>query len=242
MVVSFVTRKGRDMVLRQGSKLKGTAWGVGEQLPASMRERRTALVKNMAEIRKENPNANIKVTRDKMYMNHKECPSLFESNALPVPSPDIPARKYRDLSHTRVKVINGSSFQGHAAQVHSIEEAALARDALFQDLNVSKASSIMYAYRLLDHNHQVVRGYSDDREWLGGKTLDNLLEDTNQDSVFVAVSRHHNGPNLGPARFEHIKKTAQAAIDMEFMNLVSLADISVPETVTDEVGTVETRV
>ena len=244
IVVSFVTRKGRDMVLRQSSKLKRTAWGVGEQLPASMRERRSALVKKMSEIKKENPSANIKVTRDKMYTDKKETPSLFENNTLPVPSLEMPVRKYKDLSHTRVKVIKGSSFQGHAASIHSVEEAALAREALFQDPNVSTASSIMYAYRLLDHNHQVVRGYSDDREWLGGQTLDHLLDELKQDGVFVAVSRHHNGPNLGPARFDHIKATAQAAIDMEFMNLRDMADLSVPdlETTGDEGGTLETTV
>ena len=220
IVVRFVTRKGRDMVLQQSSKLKGTRWSIGEQLPSSMCERRSAMVKEMINMKKENDQLKIKVTKDKMYINQAEAPSLFEINPLPQPSADLPVRKYKDMSHTSVKHINGSSFQGHAAMIHSLDEAAQAREALFLDPYVSKADSTMYAYRFMNENLDIVRGFSDDREWLGGGTLHKLLEENNDDNVFVAVSRHHKGPNLGIARFAHIKEAAKSAIDLELLKPV----------------------
>ena len=168
--------------------------------------------------------ATVKVTRDKLYIGIEEAPSLFECNTLPLPSSELAGRKYRDMSHTPVKVIKGSTFQGHAASIHTIEEAAQARDALFQDVEVSTADSIMYAYRIFDENHQLISGFSDDREWLGGSSLDKLLEEEKQDGIFIALSRHHNGPNLGPKRFDYIKAVAKAAINREFLLATELND------------------
>ena len=121
------------------------------------------------------------------------------------------------MSHSDVLHINGSFFQGHAASVHSIEEAIRARDGLFQNMDVAKSDSIMYAYKTYDPiSHDQVSGFSDDREWGGGKVLNSLREDSKQDSVFLAVSRRHNALNLGPARFDHIiSKVASVALAKE---------------------------
>ena len=175
------------------------------------------MVKEMNELRRDNKDLKIKVTKDKMYINQKEAPSLFETNPLPSPSVDSPGSKYRDMAHTPVKIENGSHFQGHAATIHSPEEAALAREALFQNRDVCTADSIMYAYRVHDANMKLMQGFSDDREWLGGKTLEKILEENNCDNTFLAVSRHHNGPNLGLKRFSLIKDVAKQAIDMKYM-------------------------
>ena len=152
-----------------------------------------------------------------MFINQKEAPSLFVINPLPSSAIETPGRKYRDMAHTPVKTENGSHFQGHAAVIHSPEEAALARDALFQNPDVCTADSIMYAYRVHDANMKLIQGFSDDREWLGGKTLEKLLEENSYDNTFLAVSRHHNGPNLGLKRFSLIKEVGKQALDMEYM-------------------------
>ena len=75
----------------------------------------------------------------------------------------------------------------------------------------------MYVYLVHDANMKLIQGFSNDREWLGRKTLQKILEENNYDNTFLAVSRHHNGPNLGLKRFSQIKEVAKESLDMEYM-------------------------
>ena len=74
----------------------------------------------------------------------------------------------------------------------------------------------MYAYRVFEDN-KIISGFSDDREWCGGKVLDKLLEEKNINNAFLAVSRLHRGPNLGQDRFKHIESVARDALSVEFL-------------------------
>ena len=53
LVVSFVTRRGRDIILSHAKNLKSTPYAVTEQLPPSIREQRTAQIPSLIKLRKE---------------------------------------------------------------------------------------------------------------------------------------------------------------------------------------------
>ena len=70
MVVKFVTRKGKEMVLKHAKNLKGKQQYVTDQLPAEMRERRMAQSQQMKELRRENPDKTTnKITFCKRYID-----------------------------------------------------------------------------------------------------------------------------------------------------------------------------
>ena len=93
------------------------------------------------------------------------------------------------------------------AFVHSIEDAVRARDALFQDLQVASADHLMYAYHV-DNEHGVfVTGNFDDGEIKGSQVICNYMQELNLENMFIAVSRAHNGPNIGKQRFDLIRQS-----------------------------------
>ena len=218
LVAKFLTPKGRNMVLSHVKNLKGNTISISEQFPPAMRERRAAVVRQMVAMKQDGNKSKLKVRKDKLFIDNKEAASIFEDNPLhhDLHDQDLQCKKYEDMSHTEIREVDGSRFQGHAAVVQSPKEAAQARDALFQSTHVSKASSIIYAYKVRDvESGQVVRGFSDDREWCGAVVLKDIIEKTKQENIFLAVSRHHKGPNLGAARFTHIGIVAKQAFANE---------------------------
>ena len=59
-----------------------------------------------------------------------------------------------------------------------------------------------------------VTGHSDDGEWAASKILINQLLEKQMTNCLVAVSRVHQGPNLGKMRFGIISRVAAEAIRM----------------------------
>ena len=216
IVVTFVTRDGKNKVMENTGNLKGKKYSVSEQLPSAMRERRSAAVRKMIEMKKEGSGADLKVKKDTLYINKQPAPSLFEANPLPPSTKNQCSMQYEAMTHTDITKIKGSCFQGHATGIHTVEEATLAREALFQNIHVAKANSLMYAYQVSEE-HRTISGFSDDREWCAGGLLSKILEEGNHTNIFVAVSRVHEGPNLGVARFDHITTAAKEALRQDLL-------------------------
>ena len=215
IVVKFVTRKGREMVLQHGKNLKGMKYFVREQMPSVMRERRQAQNDRLKELRQHHPDRStnrIHFVKDKLLHNGKVVPAPFEYNVLP----DIPAipLEYDELCHSEPIVFHGSIFQGHAMNVQTVEDAVSARNALFQNTAVAAAEHIMYAYRIDTYDGIFEMGNSDDGECKGSDILVRLLERQEKDNVFLAVSRVHHGGNLGQKRFDLIKQAGEEVISL----------------------------
>ena len=86
IVTRFVTQCGRDMVLKKGHLLKGSPYGLSEQLPSDTRQRRTAQIPTLTALRREarekNSQDNIKLIKDKMIINNKVQSEVFEKNPI----------------------------------------------------------------------------------------------------------------------------------------------------------------
>ena len=118
------------------------------------------------------------------------------------------------MLHSEPTSIQGSVFHGHALNVHSIEDAVRAKDALFHDTGVASANHIMYAYRIDSEEGMLETGNFHDGECGGSEILVKCIQRRKMDNIFVAVSRIHPGPNLGKRHFQMIKQACMVMLNL----------------------------
>ena len=183
---------------------------VAEHYPPIVREKRSAQIETLKSIKttfKDGP-TKVVMAKDKILVNGKprNC-EAFVRNPLPEVSPF--SITYDKLQHSEEISDKKSIFQAHILPVHSKLQASAARNAIYQNPDLATATHIMYAYKLGSSVDAVESGFSDDSEILGGSLLMSLIEIENRTNVFICVTRVKQGPNIGPARFTHIKACAQ---------------------------------
>ena len=134
LVISFSTQRSKKLVMEQYRKVqKLTSIRITDHFPSEMRERRSIQkdsLKKYKELYKDS-DTQVKLIKDKLIVGTKVVEDAFQKNPLITTPCNLP-KPQSDLKHTELKEINGSTFQGHAIQVHSIAEAASAKDSLFQ--------------------------------------------------------------------------------------------------------------
>ena len=81
-----------------------------------------------------------------------------------------------------------------------------------QDLHVSSADHLMYAYHIDNEDGVFTTDNSDDGEIKGREVISNYLQENKLENVFVAISRIHNGPNIGRQRFNLIRQSCAEVI------------------------------
>ena len=215
IVVKFVTRKGRDTVMKYVKNLKGKGFSVTDQLPPEMRERKMAQMDTLRKLRNDNQdkaNNRIHFFKDKLLHNGQLVENTFEQNTLPKLN-TIPMA-YEDMFHSEPITIQGSVFQGHAMTILSIEEAVRARDALYQNPSAAAADHVMYAYRIDREEGIYETGNHDDGECMGSDVLVRCIQEAKIDNIFVSVTRIHSGPNLGNRRFQMIQQACRDVIQL----------------------------
>lgn len=105
-----------------------------------------------------------------------------------------------------------STFQGHATEVLSRQDVALALRQLKTNTKIERATHNIYAYRIYDGNVWL-QDCDDDGENQAGSRLMHLLQVTDAKNVLVVVSRWFGGIHLGAARFKHINNAARQVLD-----------------------------
>ena len=215
IVVQLALRRGKEIIFSYAKNLRDTSISISEQLPSQMRERREAQLGHFKKLREEHrhhENVHVRLTRDKLLVNSKPVKNCFESNTLQdAHNPPINPIKFEDMVHTKIFEQSQSYFQGHVYTVNTVAEASAAWSALLQDPEVAKAHHISYAYSISDETGET-SGQSDDGETGASELIKTVIEDKKLTNVFLAVSRLHNGPNLGKKRFEIIRATALDAL------------------------------
>ena len=83
---------------------------------------------------------------------------------------------------------------------------------MYQCQHVSQSDHTIYAYTVTDDSGMKPIGYSDDGEWTASKILMNQLLEKKYTNI--AVSRIHNGPNLGKMRFNVVSRVADTAFNL----------------------------
>ena len=215
MVVRFTTRKGKELVLTKARAKKMPHVKVSEQYPSEMKERRDAqldALKTYKDIHKDST-TKVKLVKDKLLVGNQVVAPPFEINKLqPVPTDKV--LPIKDITHTQIMNHNKSYFQGHAARVHSFKEAAAVKQALYQSPHIASSDHLIYAYAITDESGIRITGNSDDGEWSASRLLTDVISHNNESNIFIAVSRRHEGPNLGRKRFSIISKTAEDVLQL----------------------------
>ena len=208
-VVRFTTRAGKDTVLSYSKKKKSSV-KVAEQYPPEMKERRTAQIgalKNYREIHKDS-NTSVELVKDKFLVGNQVIDNKNKLQSSPTDS--VPS--IANVIQTPVKEVHRSFFQGHAIKVSSIKDASAAIQALYQSSQIANSDHLMYAYTVTDDNGMRICGNSDEGEWSASRLLADLIAKRSQSNILVAVSRRHDGPNLGQKRFSIISSVASEAL------------------------------
>ncbi|XP_057309546.1 protein IMPACT-B-like [Hydractinia symbiolongicarpus] len=130
-------------------------------------------------------------------------------------------RSTKKLSDSEVpKIISGetitlkkSTFQGHVAIVHTLEEVKYVLRKLKENRKVAQASHNILAYRLSGtKENSYIQDYADDGEVNAGGRLLHLLQIMNVENIVVVVSRWYGGILLGPDRFRLISNCAREVV------------------------------
>ena len=109
--------------------------------------------------------------------------------------------------------VKKSSFQGHVAIVHTLQEVKAVLRKLKENRKVSQATHNIVAYRLSGINEtSFIQDYADDGEVNAGGRLLHLLQIMDVKNIVVIVSRWFGGVLLGPDRFRLINNCARDVI------------------------------
>ena len=216
-VLKLVLRRGKDIILQHARNLRGTKISVSEQLPSEMRERRMLQLpklRGLCDKHKGDNSMKVVLSKDKLLVNNSVIPPEFEVNPITLDKTEHwKPLSYHSMQQSEIFEYAGSFFQGHMARITSLEEVRRAYCALLQNSQTAGAHHLMYAYRFSQETDSedptIVNGHSDDGEYGGTQILIRLLDNCKLSDVFVAVSRTHNGPNIGKKRFQLIEDSAR---------------------------------
>ena len=216
LIVSFALKNSKKLVMEQYRKVQKTLHvKITDHFPSEMRERRSVqkdALKKYKEIYRDT-DKKVTLVKDKLLVGSRVIGDAFVTNPLTSAPCSLPVNE-TVVKHTNIKEVNGSRFQGHAKSVNTISEAAAVKDTLFQLPAVSQCDHLIYAYNITDPSGMKISGHNDGGEWAASKLLENLLEERGLTNVFLAVTRKHDGPNLGQKRFNFITEMGSKALDM----------------------------
>ncbi|XP_052751017.1 protein IMPACT-B-like [Galleria mellonella] len=125
-----------------------------------------------------------------------------------------------EITHGEVIVDRKSSFQGHAAEVHSVEDVNAVITKLKENKKILNATHNMYAYRIERKTAKgttILQDCDDDGEAHAGSRMLHLLQILDQKNTLVVVSRWYGGIQLGPDRFRHINNATRQVIQQAGM-------------------------
>lgn len=217
VIISFLTLFGKQLAMdRKFTKnLSSTKLRIANRFQSEVRERREVQVQTLRSLRdsRKETGDRIHLVNDKILINNQEHEDLnFKRN--PIPSLTSLSIDYAHIQHGSESSKKHSHFQGHCAHVRDISQATAAMNSLLQSPDLSKSEHLIYAYRIKDESDVIHSGYSDDHEIKASKILHGLLEEMDKTQHFLCVTRIKNGPNIGPDRFDLIKKAANDVLSL----------------------------
>ena len=208
IVAKFKTAEGRSIVLQHIKKLdRGKKFGVNEQLPRELAERKRRLLPQYKEAKDQKKQAKWNV--DKLVVDGKTRQVQRDTvKDINIDNMDKAVKMQAAFRHSPLENIHGNSFQAHKLKIDTQDDVVPALHALYSDTKTARATHNPYAYRLRTSSG-FIEHYDDDGEWGTGNKLLNLLRENNCHNVLMCVSQWYGGSHLGRSRFDHIIRTAK---------------------------------
>ena len=216
VLVRLKNQDNKFVVYRHSKHIKDTDIYVNDHLPEEKAELQRAM-RQKIKYNKELIDAqqqDIRWRKGEVEVDGKKYQPLIEE---PTAAQILTMKKteIQDMLTYRVHegdIINkkGSMFMGYAARVHSVDDVMTAyRQLKYRFID---ATHIMCAYRIMDPDVFHYQDSSDGGEFGAGRRILQMMRDQSFKNCAAFVVRHHNGPNLGPVRFDIIVDAAKSAL------------------------------
>ncbi|RVE52167.1 hypothetical protein evm_003240 [Chilo suppressalis] len=150
------------------------------------------------------------------YLQSVKTPEPEKKIISEVPSLEELEINCPEVTHGEVITDRKSIFQGHAAEVHNINDVKSVLAKLKQNKKYLQATHNMYAYRIEQKTPKgtnILQDCDEDGEQHAGGRMLHLLNILDQKNTLVVVSRWYGGIQLGPDRFRHINNAARQVIE-----------------------------
>lgn len=212
IIAKFNPSRGKDTVLKHAKNLdKNKRFGVNEQLPRELEERKKQLIPKYREARSKQLRP--KWSLDKLVVG-STVTQIERDRVKDINSNTTKIATSMKVKRFPPKTYNKNSFQGQATDISCQDDIIPALHAIYSDSRVARATHNVYAYRIKVGN-DFIEHYEDDGEHGAGHVLLKLLRERNVSNKFVCVSRWSGGTHLGRARFDHITEAATLALEAD---------------------------
>jgi len=213
IVAKFNPYEGRQIVLSHIKYLdRNKKFGVNEQLPKQMLERKKQLKPVYKNAKKDKKN--VKWSMDKLMIEGKVKEA--QKDTIKNVNLDITEKAMNlRVRSSPLQQIQDDSFRGHSVNIATQDDIIPALHAVYADSRVARASHNVYAYRIKTPSGRLIEHYEDDGEWGAGAKVLMMLQDNQVVNKLVCVTRWDGGTYLGSVRFRQIVDAAQMALNID---------------------------
>ena len=165
IVAKFNPSIGKTIVLDHIKNLdKNKGYGVNEQLPRELEERKKRLIPAFKQAKQEKKTP--RWSNEKLIIGGKVTESRKDTvKDINVDLVQEAVELQSTIKSGPLQTQGGSSFRGHCIEVMKQDDVIPALHALYADNRIARATHNIYAYRLRAGNGSIVEHYDDDREW-----------------------------------------------------------------------------
>ncbi len=209
ILAKFPVSEELNLLFRHTNRLRETRHSVVRQMPPAMNERKQFAFDEY-KAKKVDPRNKARLSNDKLFLKGK-LQTQFQRPVLP-DSSDLEAPLIMEGTEIREK---GSTFNGYAANIASMEELKSCIDAVIVKPGVASSSHMIYAYRITDGRRKVVENFSSDGDHgMGLSLLKHLRNRTTTNTVCIVTRNCDPGfVHLGNRRFELMCQTVDVALN-----------------------------
>lgn len=199
----------KSIVLQHKRNLRNTEYGVNEQKPREVEERRKHLLPLYKKAKQEKIPA--KWSHDKVVINSKVHES-HKDTITDINTDVLSQASSIHVSRTSPVSYNKSSVQASKVELTCQNDVIPSMHAVMKYERVARANHNLYAYRI-QTGSRILEHYYDDGEYGAGRKLLTLMQENNVINKLICISRWHSGPNIGESRFKHILDAARSIMD-----------------------------
>jgi len=211
VIIGKTSSEGKQIIFQHVRNLK-RPYGVSEQLPPKLAQRKKKLMPQYKEAR--HLKKNVKWSVDKLIIDGKVT-SVQKDRVqnVNVSTTQRAVTLQSEVHHSQPIERKGASFRGHRVDIRERDDVIPALHAIYSDDRVGRASNNTYAYRLRSGD-RCIEHYEDDGEWGAGAKLLDFLRDNDIEDSIVCISRWSSGAYIGRARYDAILQAAKEVLDL----------------------------
>lgn len=211
VIVGKTTPEGKKTIFQHVRHLR-KPYGVSDQLPRELAERKRQLLPQFKEARQQKKD--VKWSADKLIIDGKvKSISKDKIHDINTNTTQIAVKLQHEVRHSPPHCKQGSTFQGHRVHIKARDDVIPALHAIYSDDRVGRATHNTYAYRLRSETGYVEH-YEDDGEWGAGAKLLDYLRENDIENTLVCTSRWSGGTLLGRSRFNLILQVAKESLNL----------------------------